>query len=218
MSTSFLRAAEALGLKVAGIREWTPGMRAYGSLARAVARAAPGAVFVAGLIDTGGGRVIRDVRRALGRRVPVLAGDGVLPISSLFRAAGPAARGVRVSLAGLAGDRLPPAGRHFVAQFGATQPGGRVDESAVYIAEATAIMLDAISRSDGTRASIARELLGARVNGGLLGSFRFDANGDPSVTPITIFRAERGGGSDHVLGHEGASVERVLYPRPGLGD
>jgi branched-chain amino acid transport system substrate-binding protein len=218
MSSSFLRAAESLGLRVAGIREWGPGKRSYRSLARAVAGSSPGAVYVAGLLDTGEGRVIADVRHALGPRVPVVAGDGALPIAGLFRAAGPAARGVRVTLAGLTTDRLPPAGRHFVAQFGATQPGGRVDEAAVYAAEGTTIMLDAIARSDGTRASVTSELLKGRVSGGSLGSFRFDANGDPTLMPITVLRARRAGGSERVQSHEGATVERVLYPRPGLGD
>ena len=217
MSSSFLRAAESLGLHVVGIREWRPARPSYRSLARAVASSSPGAVYVAGLLDTGGGQVVADVRGAIGPRVPVLAGDGLLPISKLFRAAGPAARGVRVTLAGLTIDRLAPAGRHFVAQFGATQPGGRVAEAAVYAAEGTTLVLDAIARSDGTRASVANELLGARVTGGILGSFGFDANGDPTVMPITVLRAERGGGSEQVLSHEGASVERVLYPRPGLG-
>jgi branched-chain amino acid transport system substrate-binding protein len=217
MSTSFLQAARSLRLKLAGIREWVAGKRRYAALGRVVARATPGAVFVAGLLDTGGGRVIADLRRALGPRVPIIAGDGMLPVASLFRAAGPAARGVRVSFGGLTTGALSPAGRHFVALFGATQPGGRVDESSVYAAAATNVMLDAIARSDGTRSSVTRELLASRVSGGLLGGFRFDANGDPSVSPITILRAKRPGGSDGVLGHEGASVERVLYPRPGLG-
>jgi ABC-type branched-subunit amino acid transport system substrate-binding protein len=104
-----------------------------------------------------------------------------------------------------------------VAQFGATQPGGRVDEAAVYAAQATDLMLDAIARSDGTRASVTRELRASRVENSLIGSVRFDARGDPTVTPITILRAERPGGDDGVTSHQGASVERVVYPRPGLG-
>jgi branched-chain amino acid transport system substrate-binding protein len=216
MAASFARAARALGLNVIGLREWRSAAR-YRALGRYAAKASPDLVYVSGLLDTGGGRVIRDVREALGPGVPVLANDGLLPISKLFRDAGAAARGVRVTFPGLTVEGLPPAGRHFVAQFGATQPGGRVDEAAVYAAEGATLMLDAIGSSDGTRASVSRELLQARASGGLLGSFRFDAHGDPTLTPITILRAERPGGDDRVTGHEGATVERVLYPRPGLG-
>ena len=38
-----------------------------------------------------------------------------------------------------------------------------------------------------------------------------------TFAPVTILRAERPGGSDMVSSPEGASVERVVYPRPGLG-
>jgi hypothetical protein len=42
-------------------------------------------------------------------------------------------------------------------------------------------MLDAIARSDGTRASVTKELLRTRVRDGLIGSFRFDRNGDTTA-------------------------------------
>jgi ABC-type branched-subunit amino acid transport system substrate-binding protein len=122
-----------------------------------------------------------------------------------------------VTFPGLTVQGLPPAGRHFVAQFAATQPGGRVDEAAVYAAQATTVMLDAIAASDGTRPSIAAQLLRARVGSGLIGGVRFDARGDPVAQPITILRAQRPGGDARVTSHDGATVERVVYPPPGIG-
>jgi len=172
---------------------------------------------VCGLLDTGGGRVIADLRAAIGAQVAVLACNGLLPISKLFRQAGAAARGVRMTLPGLTVSALGPAGRHFISQFGATQPGGRVYEAAVYAAQGAMLMLDAIARSDGTRGSVTAKLRATGVARGLVGRVRFDAKGDPTVTPITILRAERPGGSDAVESYEGASAERVVYPRPGLG-
>ncbi|MDP9255742.1 MAG: hypothetical protein M3Q31_04190 [Actinomycetota bacterium] len=50
------------------------------------------------------------------------------------------------------------------------------------------ILLDAIAKSDGTRASVTRQLLGGQVKGGLLGDFRIDPNGDIDPSPVTIFR------------------------------
>ncbi len=49
---------------------------------------------------------------------------------------------------------------------------------AVYQAQAAQIMLGAIARSDGTRASVVREMFRTRVNNGIMGTFRFDRNGD----------------------------------------
>jgi len=217
MAASFARAARAYGAKVLALRQWREGARHYFPLARAVARLSPDLVFVSGLLDTGGGRVIADVRTALGHRVPVIANDGLLPISKLFSSAGRAARGVRITFPGLTIEGLPSAGRHFLAQFAATQPGGRVDEAAVYAAQATTVMLEAIAASDGTRPSIASHLLRAQLGGGLIGGVRFDARGDPTVSPITILQAQRPGGDDRVTSHGGASVERVVYPQLGIG-
>jgi hypothetical protein len=73
-------------------------------------------------------------------------------------------------------------------------------------------LLDAIARSDGTRASVSSEVRKARVSGGLLGSFAIDANGDPTPTPITIVRLEHGRGANVVGSYEGARVDRLLMP------
>jgi hypothetical protein len=67
-------------------------------------------------------------------------------------------------------QELGAAGRRFLREFGATQ-SGRVDVASVYAAQATELLLDAIARSDGTRASVSAQLFRARVRDGLVGSF-----------------------------------------------
>jgi ABC-type branched-subunit amino acid transport system substrate-binding protein len=62
----------------------------------------------------------------------------------------------------------------------------------VAAAQATEVMLDAIARSDGTRASVVRELFKTRVEDGILGTFSFDRNGDTTAGAVTIFRVEKG--------------------------
>ena len=57
------------------------------------------------------------------------------------------------------------------------RPGGY----ALQTAQATEVVLQAIERSDGTRASVLRELHATRIRDGLLGSFGFDRHGD--MTP-----------------------------------
>lgn len=167
-------------------------------------------MFLSGLLDANGGQLIKDLRERLPAATPLLANSGFLPISQLFATAGRSARGVYVSLSGLPIERLPREGRHFVAQFGATQPAGGVDQASVYAAQATEILLDAIAASDGTRASVVSALRRHRIRRGILGSFAFDANGDVTRAPITIVRARRGGGSQRVLSTAGASVQRVI--------
>src|SRR5207248_9989437 len=101
-------------------------------------------------------------------------------------------------------------GRQFLAQFGATQSGRRVDEASVYDAAATEVLLDGIARSDGSRASVARELLTTQAGRGPVGAIRFDASGDVARAPIAILTARRAGGADTIGSHDGATVETVL--------
>jgi branched-chain amino acid transport system substrate-binding protein len=163
------------------------------------------------VLDASGGSVVRALRARL-PRVTLLGTDGFLPISQLFATAGPAARGMYVSLPGLTHVGLAPEGRFFVRDFAATQPGQAVQQTAVYAAQAAEVLLAAIARSDGTRASVTTQLLASRVNRGLLGTFRFDPQGDTTSNPITILRALQGSGSNAVLSHEGADIVRVIRP------
>ena len=78
------------------------------------------------------------------------------------------------------------------------------------------MLLDAIARSDGTRASVLEELFQTNERGGLLGSFGFDRNGDISESPVTILRVERPGTSNTIMSAEGATIARVVRPSPRL--
>jgi branched-chain amino acid transport system substrate-binding protein len=216
MATGFETAARRLGLDVVGHMSWDPHAGMYTGVAQRVARSGARAVFVGGLLDTNAGAVVRALRRAVDASVDVLGPDGLTPLSILVQRAGQAAVGMHVSLAGAVTERLSPAGRRFVRAFGHTQPGVEVDPSAVYAAQATEVLLDAIARSDGTRASIVQELFRTRIRNGLLGSFGFDANGDVTESPVTIVRVRRGGGSTTVQSVQGGVIERVVRPSSKL--
>ena len=208
----FADAARRLGLRVVDRARWDKHDLRLRELAARARRSGAEAVFLCGLIDTAVGEVLAALRGALPPSVPAIGCDGLLPVSLLFDRAGPAARGTYVSIGGLVNERLGPAGKAFLRDFGSTQPGAEVDVIAVYAAQATELLLDAIARSDGTRASVSAELFKARVDDGLIGSFAIDAHGDPSPPPITIVRLEHGRGSDDVASYEGARVDRVIAP------
>ena len=58
--------------------------------------------------------------------------------------------------------------------------GKPIDPYAIYGAQSAQILLDAIANSDGTRASIIEEMFATQVEDGLLGTFGFNENGDPT--------------------------------------
>lgn len=73
-------------------------------------------------------------------------------------------------------------------------------------------MLEAIARSDGTRASVLRQLRATRVTDGILGSFHFDRNGDVTPAHFTIFRITGATPrrSNLIRDFQGSVVDRVI--------
>jgi ABC-type branched-subunit amino acid transport system substrate-binding protein len=62
----------------------------------------------------------------------------------------------------------------------------------VATAEAAEVLLDAIARSNGTRASVTANVLGANIRNGILGNVSFDRNGDTTAGAVTIYRVVGG--------------------------
>lgn len=215
-ASAFETAARRLGLTVLDRESWDPRARSYSDIARRIADSGATAIYLGGLVDTNAGEVVRALRARLGSRVDLLGPSGLTPVSLLVRSSDRSALGMYLSLAGVVTEGLPPAGARWVMRFGATQSGVPVEPSAVYAAQATEVLLDAIGRSDGSRASVVRELFETRITDGLLGSFDFDANGDISESPVTIVRVERAGRGNKIASVEGASVARIERPSPAL--
>ena len=142
--------------------------------------------------------------------------SGLTGVPQLVSGSRGAALGMYLSFPGVLLEGLPPAGARWVERFRKTQGGAQIDPSAVYAAQATEVLLDAIARSDGTRASVVKELFTTRMTDSLLGSFGFDANGDISESPVTIVRVQRPGRGNTVQTLDGAPVVRVERPSPRL--
>jgi branched-chain amino acid transport system substrate-binding protein len=183
------RAARALGLQIAGATAWNPRARDFAQLTRGIETTRPEAVLMAGAAPPHTGGLIRDLRGSLGASVPLIASDGFSDFPALTAAAGPAAGGMYIAVAGLPDNKLPPTGRRFLGRLEGAHPGLRTpDFSATYGAQAAEVLLDAIARSNGTRPSVTRELRRTRIEGGIVGDLRFDHYGDPVEAPVTIFR------------------------------
>jgi hypothetical protein len=75
----------------------------------------------------------------------------------------------------------------FRAAYSAESPAGSPAPLEQRLLHVAAVLLDAIARSDCSRASVSERLLGAHAPGGILGDFRFDKNGDPTYNPVTVF-------------------------------
>jgi ABC-type branched-subunit amino acid transport system substrate-binding protein len=89
------------------------------------------------------------------------------------------------------GEHLSTAGKRYAASF-SKKFGREPTGFALSSAQAIDVLLDAIARSDGTRASVTHRLLDTRVTKGILGSFWITPTGDTSLNAITIHRVVGG--------------------------
>jgi branched-chain amino acid transport system substrate-binding protein len=191
VARAFAGAAHRAGLIHVGTRAWDPEANSYRGLAVWIAAAGADAVFLGGYAQSSGGRLLRDLRGGLGRRVQLFGPDGFNFPTELVEGAGEHAEGLTVSLSAPANSALPPRGRAWAAAF-TKRYGSRPCCYAVHAGQVTEMTLDAIARSDGTRAGVRTRLQRERVADGLLGAFSFDEAGDSTLRGVSLYRIEGG--------------------------
>jgi branched-chain amino acid transport system substrate-binding protein len=191
VANNYRNAAKKLGISVVGFSAWDGKASSYEAIAVKIKAAGAQGVFLGGLVCENGGKLIKDLRGGLGAGVKLIAPDGFTPISAVVKDAGAAAEGMTVSVAGLPNNQLKGAGKAFVAAF--TKVNGKEpDPYSVYAAQAAEVMIQAIATSDGSKASVARNLFKTDVKNGILGSFKIDANGDTTSAPVTVYKVQGG--------------------------
>ena len=215
------REARRLGIRVTGVHtlDYMRGAAPARALATQIAGERPDALLYAGVPywppsseNPPGYVLLRALRARFGQDLLILGPDSFNIGEELFAELGPAARGIYISSAGIPLQRLDAAGRRFVDEFGATQPGGIVTLDAVYAAQATEVLLDAIARSDGSRASVTRALLATRIENGLIGDVSFDADGDVRPRPYVIVRFSRHTSNINGVLPDGSNIAAVISP------
>jgi branched-chain amino acid transport system substrate-binding protein len=190
VATNFRNAAKKLGVTVAGFTAWDGKASSYEALAVKIKASGAQGVFLGGLICENGGKLIKDIV-AGAPGVKVLAPDGFTPISAVAQQAGSAAEGTYVSVAGLPNTALKGAGAAFIKNF--TKADKRApDPYSVYAAQAAEVMVGAIAQSNGTRADVAKQLFKLKLANSILGTVSFNANGDVTANPVTIYRIKGG--------------------------
>ncbi len=189
LTTAFLAAARALELATVSF-DWRR-EESYTGLAASVAAARPDVVYLAGLTQENANTLVEDLRAALPRSVELVGPDS-FAADDIAEGLGPAGEGMLATVPGIPAELLPLAGERFIREFGRPaliRPG---QLGAPEAAQATEVLLDAIARSDGTRASVVEELFATKVENGILGSFSFDRFGDIDPAPVGVYRMERG--------------------------
>jgi len=205
----FLRTAPRLGIRIAGTVAFSPEPGSKERLANRVARSGAEGVFIGYVASEGGAELLKALRARLGPRFKIMSGDPFFSIAEMLKFFGPALKGLYFSSTDVPPNAQPPAGRRFARDSGTL-------EDPVFgllpAAQSTELVLDAIARSDGTRASVLEELRGAKVEDGILGDFRID-RGDITPARLSVFRvtgATPPPGEAVFKQYEGAVLDRVI--------
>ena len=187
MAPPFARAAQRLGIRVIGPDSPSGG---FLRLARSLkARGVDGVFLASQTVDR---RLLSALRAGLGQSATLIGADTLLPyIGSpsriAKRSAGCTYWGGRHRPSPTAGP-----GQAFAGAFGTTRPSRANDAWAPAAAQATNVLLTAIARSDGTRASVIHQLFRVHVKHGILGNFAFTPRGDISPATVLVYRVIRG--------------------------
>jgi branched-chain amino acid transport system substrate-binding protein len=188
IANNFVNAAKALGINVLGNDKWDANQPDYQSLFQAVASKSPQAVFLGGLISLHGGQLIKDKVKVLGdnNKVLLLGPDGFND-SATVTDAGDAAEGMYVTIGGSDPNALTNAsGKAFVKAFKAAYKVDHLEAYTAYGAQAFLVLANAIVKSNGTRPSILKGLYNQSFPKGVIGSFKIDSTGDPSLGGVTV--------------------------------
>ena len=185
----FARTARRLGIHVIGPDSPPHHFR---RLARGLKARGVDGVFLAAVGPDAG--LIRALRTGLGQSATLIGADALFPYIGSDVEDHRAERGMYVMGEDVTDParQLPPAGQAFAAAFGATRPARLTDAWAPSAAQATNVLLTAIARSDGTRASVIHQLFRVHVKNGILGSFHFTPRGDISPATVLVYRVIRG--------------------------
>jgi branched-chain amino acid transport system substrate-binding protein len=182
VATDTQNSAKKLGLKVAGFTAWDPKASSYEALATKIKQSGADWVYLGGLICENGAKLISDLKAGV-PGAKLMGPDGF----SDFTANGASGVGMYITVAGVPPEKLTGAGADFIKSFG-DQIGKKPNPYSAYAAQSMAVVLDAIAKSDGTRASVTDNLLKTNVSDGILGTFSINSNGDVTRNPVTVYQ------------------------------
>jgi branched-chain amino acid transport system substrate-binding protein len=190
---NFVNAAKSLGITILGNDKWDKAAPNYQALYQKIQGTNPDAVFLGGIISNNGGQLIKDKVAVLGdnNKVALMGPDGFNTTDTVKDAAA-AAEGMYVTIGGSSPNDLKNgAGKAFLTAFKKTYKVKTLQAYTGYGAEAMQVLMAAIAKSNGTRASVVKSLYNLTVPKSILGPAKIDKFGDPvygdsSQTQVTI--------------------------------
>ena len=183
----------SVGVKVAGFAAWDPKASSYQDIATKIKNSGAQAIFLGGLECENGGKLVKDLKAGV-PNATLVAPDGFSSFKDTIKDAGSASEGMYISIAGQPYKFLSPAGKKFAAAFGKSigLAAAKVNPYSNYGATAMQVVLAAIAKSSGNRASVASHLFNASFTNTPIGNFKLNQNGDTNAGAISFYQVKNG--------------------------
>lgn len=191
VANAFRVRANKLDIDVKGFEPWDAKQASYEAIGERIKATGAKSIYFGGIVCNNGVKLLKDIYAVVGKDVTFVGPDGWTPFSATA-AAGAAAQGMFISVAGLPITKLGKTGKAFLKAFAKYQGQKLVDPYAVYAAQTAQIMLGAMAKSDGSRLSVVRNVFKTKVRGGIMGTFSFDKKGNICPVKTISFYELRG--------------------------
>jgi branched-chain amino acid transport system substrate-binding protein len=194
VADAFEAAATDAGLEVVGHEGWDKDAQNYRALMTKIKASGADGIYIGGISTNNGGQLMKDKVSGVGdnEAVKVVVSDGFV-LSSLFEEAGPEnVEGAYGTAPTFPPDQLEGAGKEFFDQFSEAEGGKALEVYTVYAAAAAQVLIDAISRSDGSREDVIAKLFETDIPDSVVGPMSFNEEGDPVEATETIYQAKGG--------------------------
>ena len=194
VADAFAASAKEIGIEVVGQEGWDKDAQNYRALMTKIKATGADGIYLGGVSTNNGGQLIKDKVSTVGdnEQVKVLVSDGFV-LSSLFEEAGPdILEGTYGTAPTFPPDKLTGAGKEFFDQFSEAEGGKPLEVYTVYAAAAAQVLLDAISRSDGSREDVIAKLFEVDIPDSVTGPMSFNEEGDPVAATETVYLAKGG--------------------------
>jgi branched-chain amino acid transport system substrate-binding protein len=190
----FANTAEDIGLKVlsSGAEKIDPKAQEYRSLMTKIKALKPDLVYFGGTTQANAGQVAKDMV-AVGLNAKLMVPDGCYE-KAFIQAAGVQNVNDRVfvTFGGLPPSELKGKGAEFVKNYRA-KFNGEPEGYAVYGYVAAKVALEALAKAGKKDRDAVREaMIGLGQTDGALGTWKFDANGDTSLTAMSVNTVKNG--------------------------
>jgi branched-chain amino acid transport system substrate-binding protein len=200
----FEATAKSLGMTVLGHEPIDPKAADYKALMTKISTSnnggAPDGIFVGMVVDNNAAQLVKDKVAIMGdnTKVKYMGPDGIQTQAFIDGAGADVAEGAYASVAGLAfPDALTDAGKKFVTDY--TAKYGKLTEPySIYGYETMSVVLagiEGVCKAGGDptdRATLTKAVMATKDFNGVLGTWSFDANGDTTLTDMTVYQVKSG--------------------------